>query len=238
MLAAAREGDEEAFRRLVEGHRAALHTQCQRLLGSFHDAEDALQETMVRAWQALPRYEGRSTLGTWLRRIATNVCLDALGRRPRQLPALSTGSPIEPGRQRPREHLRGPVVLEPYVDDRMAVAGGWALPEDRYEEREAFQQAVVVALELLPERQRAVLLLREALGFSAKEVAAILGSTVAATNSSLQRARETLRQRRPEAPRQSTLRSLNDVRMRRAVERIVDAFEGGDVGAILRLLAA
>jgi RNA polymerase sigma-70 factor (ECF subfamily) len=226
LVTSARAGDEEAFRRLVEAQRPALHSFCYRMLGSFHDAEDALQETMLRIWRGLPRYEGRSALSTWLYRIATNVCLDAIGRRPKRLLPIDGGAP--------GEQL---VSIEPYADEDLGLADGAPTPEDRYEQREALERALIAAIQHLPTRQRAVLLLREVLGFSAKEVSEILGSTVASTNSSLQRARSRLGERLSEPSPQATARSLGDVTVREAVDRLVDAFERGDVDAIVRLLA-
>jgi len=218
LLDAAVEGDEEAFRRLVQGHRAALHAHCYRILGSLRDAEDAVQETLVRAWRGLPSYQGRSSLGRWLHRIATNVCIDVIGRRPRDVLRIDPGPPAEPGEE-------------------LGIADGAAAPDARYEQREALELAFIAARQHLPARQRAVLLLREVLGFSAKEVSEILGSTVASTNSALQRARRTLEERPPERSQQATLRSLGDARVREVVERFVNAFERGDVDAILGLLA-
>jgi RNA polymerase sigma-70 factor (ECF subfamily) len=207
------------------------------MLGSFHDAEDALQETMVRSWRGLPRYQGRSSLSSWLRRIATNVCLDAIARRPKRTLWSTDVRPIEWGRDEPEAPAREPVWFDPFLDGELGPADDAATPEARYEEREALELALSAALQHLPARQRAVLFLREVLGFSAKEVAEILGSTVAAANSSLQRARERLEERVSEPGQHPTLRSLEDASVRRAVERLVDAFEGADVAAILRLVA-
>jgi RNA polymerase sigma-70 factor (ECF subfamily) len=226
LVNSARGGDEEAFRRLVEAQRGALHSYCYRMLGSFHDAEDALQETMLRIWRGLPRYEGRSALSTWLYRIATNVCLDAIGRRPKRVLPIDGGAAIEQ-----------PVSIEPYADDDPGLVDSAATPDDRYEQREALERALSAAIEHLPARQRAVLLLREVLGFSAKEVSEILGSTVASTNSSLQRARRRLEERLPEQSRQASVDSRGDVTVRETVESLVDAFERGDVDTIVRLLA-
>jgi RNA polymerase sigma-70 factor (ECF subfamily) len=229
-------GDEEAFRRLVEGQRASLYAHCYRMLGSLHDAEDALQETMVRSWRGLPRYEGRSSPSTWLHRIATNVCLDAIGRRRRRKP-IDEGPRFEPGEAESQEWVRDPVWIEPLPDEALGIADGAATPEARYERREALELALSAALQHLPGRQRAVLLLRDGLGFSAKEVSEILDSSVASTNSALQRARRTLAARRPEPSRQATPRSLEDARTREVIARLVDAFERADVDGILGLLA-
>jgi RNA polymerase sigma-70 factor (ECF subfamily) len=237
LLHSARRGDEDAFRRLMEGQRAGLHAHCYRMLGSRRDAEDAVQETLVRAWRGLPRYQGRSSLRTWLHQIATNVCLDTRGRRPpRDLP-VHDGPPPSPGQKEPQETVREPIRVEPGPGGELAIADDAAAPEARYEQREALELALIAALQHLPGRQRAVLLLREALGFSAKEVSEMLGSTVASTNSALQRARRTLDERLTEPGQRATLRSVDDARVREVIERLVDAFDRGDVDAILGLLA-
>jgi len=230
LLASARGGDQEAFRRLVEGHRAALHSHCYRMLGSFHDAEDALQETMVRSWRGLARYEGRSALSTWLHRIATNVCLDALSRRELRIVPLDGVPNAAPSEERPQE----PVSMESPPDEARLVPAA-ATPEDHYAQREALELALAALIEHLPARQRAVLLLREVLGFTAKEVASLLGCTVASTNSLLQRARGRIGERLPEPGRRAC--ALGDATVRAEVEGLLDAFERGDVDGILRLLA-
>ena len=183
LLEAARSGDADAFRRLIEAHRAELHAHCYRMLGSPHDADDALQETRLRAWRGLSGFESGRPLRPWLYRIATNVCLDAFAKqRPR--PADRPG----PARWRPGwgqpAHARTR-WLEPYPD---AVEDGYASPEARYERHEAVELAFVAALQHLPPRQRAVLILRDVLGFSAREVARCLETTVASVNGALQRA--------------------------------------------------
>ncbi|HEU4450990.1 MAG TPA: sigma-70 family RNA polymerase sigma factor [Gaiellaceae bacterium] len=236
LLDAARSGDEDAFRRLVEPHRGALLAHCYRMLGSLHDAEDALQEALLRAWRGLPGLEGRSSLGTWLYRIATNACLDAIARRPKRVLPVDYGPPADP-RDDPGEPVVEPVWVEPYPDDVLGLADGYAGPEARYEQREAVELAFVAALQHLPARQRAVLILREVLGFSASEVSESLDTTVASVNSALQRARKTVEERLPEESQQATMRSLGDDALRDLVERFVAAFESGDVDAIRDLLA-
>jgi RNA polymerase sigma-70 factor (ECF subfamily) len=203
---------ERQFRRLVEEHRAELHAHCYRMLGSLEDAEDALQDALLRAWRGLQGFEGRSSPRTWLYRIATNACLKAIERRP----------------ARP---------LDPYPDDRLGLADGYAAPEARYERRESVELAFIAVLQHLPATQRAVLILRDVLGFSAAETAEALDTTVASANSALQRARRALEQRLPERSQQATLRALGDQRLRTLVERYVDAWERGDAGAILSMLA-
>jgi RNA polymerase sigma-70 factor (ECF subfamily) len=237
LLAAARSGDEEAFRRLIEPHRAGLHAHCYRMLGSLHDAEDALQDALLRAWRGLPRFDGRSTLRTWLYRIATNACLDALARRPKRVLPIDYGPPANEDDDAPGEPVSEPVWIEPYPDETLGLEDGYAGPAARYEQREAVELAFVAALQHLPARQRAVLILRDVLGFSANEVAESLATTTASVNSALQRARKTVEERLPEKSQQATLRSLGDERVRGIVQRFVDAFEYGDVDAIVALLA-
>ena len=236
LLEAARNGDEDAFRRLVEPHRASLHAHCYRMLGSLQDAEDALQETLLRAWRGLAAFGGRSSAHTWLYRIATNACLDEIARRPKRVLPADRGPPAaDPGD--PGEPLVESVWIEPYPDETLGLAVGYAAPEARYDQREAVELAFIAALQHLPARQRAVLILREVLGFSAREVSETLETTVASVNSALQRARATVDERLPEQSQQATLRSLGDDQVRGIVERYVDAWEKGDVEAVRTLLA-
>jgi RNA polymerase sigma-70 factor, ECF subfamily len=236
LLDAARGGDEDAYRRLVEPHRGELHAHCYRLLGSLHDAEDALQEALLRAWRGLPAFEGRSSLRSWLYTIATNTCLNAIGRRPKRVLPVDYGPAADP-HDGPREPLVESVWVEPYPDDKVGLEDGYAAPEARFEQREAVELAFVAALQHLPPNQRAVLILREVLGFSAREVADSLETTVAAVNSALQRARKTVDERLPEQTQQATLRSLGDDGVRKLVESYVEAWMRGDVGAVVALLA-
>jgi RNA polymerase sigma-70 factor, ECF subfamily len=237
LLDAARRGDEVAFRDLIDAHRADLHAHCYRMLGSLHDAEDALQDALLRAWRGLAGMEGRSSLRTWLYRIATNACLDAIGRRPKRVLPIDYGPPARPGENAPDGPVTEPIWIEPYPDGELEMEDGYAAPEARYERREAVELAFIAALQHLPPRQRAVLILREVLGFSAKEVAESLGSTVASVNSALQRARKAVEEGLPERSQQATLRSLGDEGLREVVERFTTAFENGDVEAIQALLA-
>jgi RNA polymerase sigma-70 factor, ECF subfamily len=236
LLAAARSGDEGAFQRLVEPHRRELHAHCYRMLGSVHDTEDALQEVLLRAWRGLSRFEGRSSLRSWLYRIATNASLDAIERRPKRVlpiefpPADPAGGPGEP--------LLETVWIEPYPDEAMGVAGGLASPEARYEQRESVELAFIAALQHLPATQRAVLILRDVLGFSARETAETLETSTASANSALQRARATLEQKLPERSQQETLRALGDDGVREVVERYLDAWERQDVEAVVSMLSA
>jgi RNA polymerase sigma-70 factor, ECF subfamily len=235
LLDAARGGDEDAFRRVVERHQAELHAHCYRMLGSLHDAEDALQETLLRAWRGLSGFGGRSSVGTWLYRIATNACLDAIARRPKRVLPADYGPPTEP-REDPGEPLVESVWVEPYPDEALGLADGYAGPAARYAQLEAVELAFIAALQLLPARQRAVLILREVLGFSAGEVAESLETTVASVNSALQRARKTVGERLPDQSQQETLRALGDAETREIVERYVDAWRTGDVEVLRALL--
>jgi RNA polymerase sigma-70 factor (ECF subfamily) len=236
LLDAARTGDEEAFGRLVEPYRAELHAHCYRMLGSLHDAEDALQEALLRAWRGLPGFEGRSSARAWIYRIATNACLDAIARRPKRVLPVDYGPATVP-KADPGEPLVESVWIEPYPDGTLALEDGYAAPEARYEQREAVELAFVAALQHLPARQRAVLILREVLGFSAREVSETLETTVASVNSAMQRARKTVEERLPARSQQETLRELGDERTRELVEAYVDAWARGDVDALRALLA-
>ncbi|HEX6257601.1 MAG TPA: RNA polymerase subunit sigma-70, partial [Euzebyales bacterium] len=195
LMARARAGDGDAFRTLTEPHRRELQVHCYRMLGSFQDAEDALQDTLLAAWRGLGGFEERASIRTWLYRIATNRCLNALRSASRR-PAREWGNPeVEP----PEPTRLGEVVwLEPYPDALLEGAIDVPLgPEARYEQTEAISLAFVTALQVLPARQRAVLVLREVLGYRASEVADMLDSTVDSVNSLLKRARATVQRRLP-----------------------------------------
>ena len=236
LLEAARGGDEGAFRSLVESRRAELHAHCYRMLGSLHDADDALQETLLRAWRGLTSFEGRSAVQTWLYRIATNVCLDAVARRPKRLLPPDYGAAATPGSD-PGAPLVESTWVDPYPDESLGLAGGLVSPEARYEQREAVELAFVAALQHLSGNQRAVLILRDVLGFSAREVAESLETTVASVNSALQRARKAVDERLPARSQQATLHSLGDRRIRELVDAYVEAWSRGDVDAVRALLA-
>jgi RNA polymerase sigma-70 factor (ECF subfamily) len=227
--------DSASFEALVEPYRAELHAHCYRMLGSVPDAEDALQETLLRAWRAMPRFEGRSSLRTWLYRIATNSCLRLIERRPKRVLPIDYGEAADP-HDRPAPPLVESVWIEPYPD--AAVADGFAAPEARYEQRESIELAFVAALQHLPARQRAVLILRDVLGFSAAETAAALETTPKAVYSALQRAHKTVDAQLPALGQQQTLRLLGDERVRELVERYVEAWESGDVETVVSMLAA
>jgi RNA polymerase sigma-70 factor (ECF subfamily) len=235
LLAAARDGDEGAYRRLIEPRRAELHAHCYRMLGSVHDAEDALQNTLLRAWRGLARFQGRSSLRSWLYQIATNACLDVIARRPKRVLPIDYGPSADPHGS-PGEPLVESVWVEPYADDQLGLEDGLAGPDARYEQRESLELAFIAALQHLPARQRAALILREVLDFSAREVAETLETSVASVNSALQRARATVDERLPERSQQATLRSLGDERLREIVSSYTDAIQRGDVDAVLGLL--
>jgi RNA polymerase sigma-70 factor, ECF subfamily len=237
LLNAARNGDEDAFRRLVEPYREPLHAHCYRMLGSVHDAEDALQDALLRAWRGLGSFRGRGKVRNWLYRIATNACLDAVSRRPKRVLPIDYGPPVVAEGHELGEPVAEALWVEPYPDELLGLEEGYAGPAARYEQREAVELAFIAALQHLPPRQRAVLILREVLGFSAKEVSESLETTVASVNSALQRARKALEERLPAESQQTTMRSLGDRRVREIVQRFVDAFEGGDVEAIVAMLA-
>jgi RNA polymerase sigma-70 factor, ECF subfamily len=219
------------YERLIEPYRRELHAHCYRMLGSLHEADDALQETMLRAWRGLERFEGRSSVRSWLYTIATNACLTAIERRRKRVLPLDYGPPAEPD-QIPGQPVVESAWIEPYPD----VPEGYESPDASYERREAIELAFVAALQALPPNQRAVLILREVLGFSAKEAAELLETTVASVNSALQRARATVEERVPAQSQQQTLRSLGDEGLRAVVDRYVEAWERNDVAAFTALL--
>jgi RNA polymerase sigma-70 factor (ECF subfamily) len=232
LLESARGGDEDAFARLLAPYRSELHAHCYRMLGSVHDAEDALQEVLLRAWRGLARFERRSSLRSWLYRIATNACLRAIERRPQRVLPIDYGPPADP-----HDELAAPLIesvwVEPYPDDE----DGFAAPEARYERRESIELAFVAALQHLPARQRAVLILRDVLGFSAREVAETLDTSPASVDSALQRAHRSVERRLPAQSQQATLRALGDERLSELVASYVDAWERGDIEAVVAMLA-
>jgi len=236
LLEAARAGDEDAYGQLLASYRGELHAHCYRMLGSVHDAEDALQEASLRAWRGLERFEERSSLRSWLYTIATNTCLNQIARRPKRVLPIDYGPSTDPhdGLGLP---LAETVWVEPYPDETMGVEDGLASPDARFERRESLELAFVAALQLLPASQRAVLILREVLGYSAKEVAATLETTVASVNSALQRARKTIDDKLPERSQQETLRALGDEQLTEIVDAYMDALQRGDVPRVVSMLA-
>jgi RNA polymerase sigma-70 factor, ECF subfamily len=236
LLERARDGDELAFGELVEAHRGELRAYCYRMLGSVHDAEDALQDAMLRAWRGLPGFEGRSSVRSWLYSIATNAAVDVIRRRSRRelpvhfSPAAPLGSEVDPP-------LADSIWLEPFPDRWLTEQDGNS-PEARYEQRESVELAFVVALQRLPPLQRAVLILRDVMAFSAAETASQLGTSVPAANSALQRARATMRDKLPDPSQQSVLRSLGEQRTRNIVTRYADALERGDADTLVSMLTS
>jgi RNA polymerase sigma-70 factor, ECF subfamily len=236
LLDAAQGGDQRAFALLVEPYEARLRAHCYRLLGSLSDAEDALQETLLRAWRALARFEGRSSLRSWLYRIATNASLRLIEQRPTRVLPIDYGPAADP-------HvpfgapLTESVWLEPYPDAELGLDAAMLGPDARYEQRESIELALVAAFQHLPPRQRAVLVLRDVLGFSARETAETLETTSVAVDSALQRAHRAIEERAPTRTQQATLRALGDHELRRIVDRFADAWGRNDVDAVVELLA-
>ena len=213
LIGRARRGDEGAYRALVERYRGELHAHAYRMLGSVHDAEDAMQDALLRAWRGLPRFDGRSALKSWLYRIVTNTCLDLINKRPKKVLPIDHGPPGD-AHDGPGVPLTESIWIEPYPDEQLGLMDGRAAPEARYEQRESVELAFVAALQHLPARQRAVLILREVLGYSANEVADTLETSAPAVNSALQRARKTIDETLPERSQAQTLRTLGDDRVR------------------------
>ena len=234
LIARARAGDGEAFRALTEPHRRELQVHCYRMLGSLQDAEDALQDTLLAAWQGLGGFEGRASIRTWLYRIATNRCLDALrsaSRRPAKEWDVPGVEPPEPTR------LGEVVWLEPYPDALLEDAMGVPLgPEARYEQTESISLAFVTALQVLPPRQLAVLVLRDVLGFHASEVADMLDSTVESVTSALKRARAGLQRRRSPADEHEPPPAPDSPAEQALVAEFVRAYESADLDALVALL--
>ena len=234
LMARARSGDGEAFRELIAPHRRELMVHCYRILGSTQDAEDALQETMLSAWRGLPGFEERSSVRTWLYRIATNRCLNALrsgSRRPGTRTPPPRLGPLEP------TGLGEVTWLEPLPDDLLeGFADRAPGPETRYETREAISLAFVTALQLLPPRQRAVLILRDVLGFRAREVAGMLESTEESVTSALKRARAAMGSRLAPAGQREPPPLPGSPAEQHLVTRLVQAFERGAVNDLVALL--
>jgi RNA polymerase sigma-70 factor, ECF subfamily len=223
-LTAARAGDDAAFDRLVSPLRRELHAHCYRMLGSVHDADDALQDALLRAWRGMARFEGRSSVRTWLHTVATRTCLDLVAARGRRALPMDLG----------------PASSEPVLDDAPASDVAWLTPYPdtalAVEERESVELAFVAALQHLPGNQRAALLLFEVLGYPAAEIASMMETSTASVNSALQRARRLVADRVPPVSQQSTLARLGDVRLRGIVEGYARALERRDAPALVALL--
>lgn len=237
-LAAAQRGERRAFDELVEGYRAALHAHCYRLLGSASDADDALQEALLGAWQGIGGFAGKSSLRSWLYAIATHAALRVAEKRPRRVVPLEQFSPADPRAEVGPSQTEIP-WLEPYPEPRYLLTGAALAPtpEARYSETESIELAFVAALQHLPPNQRAVLLLREVLGFSAEETAHWLATSVASVNSAVQRARKTLAERLPPVSQEQLRRERGDRAFRELVERFVSAWQRADIEGIVSMLA-
>jgi RNA polymerase sigma-70 factor, ECF subfamily len=225
---------EENFSELAAAYQSELRAHCYRMLGSVHDAEDALQEALVRAWKGIDRFEGRGSVRAWLYSIATNTALDIARHRSRREFAVDMGTSAGQGAAIAAARADLP-WLEPYPDHWLA-SPVEPSPEARYEHRESVELAFVAAVQHLPPLQRAVLLLREVVGFSAAETASQLGTTVASVTSALQRARVTVQARLPAMSQQSALRLLGDQRTRDLVQQYADAMENGDIETLIGML--
>jgi len=224
-----RSGDEAAFAALTEPYRRQLHLHCYRMLGSFDEAEDLVQETLLRAWRGRSGFEGRSSVRTWLYRIATNACLDLLESKSHRLRSLES---------RQAAGSYGPDWLEPFPDRLLdQVASSEAGPDALTVERETIELAYLAAIQYLPSKQRAILILRDALGWSAKETAGLLDETVASVNSALSRARSSMRKRLPgERLEWSTLATPTSAEMS-LLARYMDATDRADVAALTAMLS-
>jgi RNA polymerase sigma-70 factor (TIGR02960 family) len=231
LLARARAGDEAAFCELTEPHRRELQVHCYRMLGSLQDAEDMVQETLLAAWSGLDAFEGRASVRSWLYRIATNRCLNALrarSRRPREVPAMV--DPPEPTRR------TEPVWLDPYPDVLLEdIPDRSAGPAVRYEARESIELAFMVGLQHLPPGQRAALVLHDVLGFRTAEIGEMLDASEASVKGALQRARAALDALLPAADRERAPRP-DSADERRLARRFADAYESGDVDELVSLL--
>ena len=226
VVVAAQAGDEAAFAALVEPHRRELQVHCYRMLGSLEDSEDVVQETFLRAWRNRESFQGRSSFRAWLYRIATNACLDALGRRPREVTLQPEAPP-----------LAEVPWLQPYPDELLeGVASSDDQPEAEVVAKETIELAFIAAIQLLPPKQRAVLISRDVLGWSAAESAALLDLTVAAVNSALQRARATMKQHLPERRLDWGRDSDTSKSQRLLLQRYMEATDQGDVAGMTKLL--
>ena len=233
LLENARLGDEHAFAELTGTYQGELRSHCYRMLGSVQDAEDAVQNALLRAWRGLDKFEGRSSIRSWLYSIATNTTLDITRHRSRRElpadfgPAAAVGAPVE-------EAVNDPIWLEPFPDQWLS--GSPTSPESRYEQRESVEIAFMILLQELPPLQRAVLILRDVLGFTAAEASLQLDTSVASVTSALQRARATATAALPKRSQLQTLRALGDRAVADLAHRYATALETGDVEALLGLL--
>lgn len=233
LLERARNGDERAYEVLIGAHRDELHAHCYRMLASVHDADDAVQDALLRAWKGLAGFEARSSIRTWLFRIATNTSFDLLRKRSRRELPMERRRPVEAGGS-PGEALLDAGWIEPYPD--RFVESGEKSPHARYEARESLELAFIAVIQNVPPHQRAALILRDVLGFSASEAADLLEMTVAALNSSLQRARTTVAERLPATSQREELSRLGDDRVHALAQRYATAIDEADIPGIISLL--
>jgi RNA polymerase sigma-70 factor (ECF subfamily) len=228
LAARVRSGDETAFAALTEPYRRQLHVHCYRMLGSFDDAEDLVQETLLRAWRSRAGFEGRSTVRTWLYRIATNACLDVLESKSRRLQSVESPQAADSYRVD---------WIEPYPDRLLdQVASSESGPDALVIARETIELAYLVAIQYLAPKQRAILILRDALGWSAKDTAVLLEESVASVNSALHRARSSMRKRLPEPRLEWSAAATPTIAERKLLERYMDATDRADVAGLTALL--
>lgn len=239
VLGAIRAGDEPAFAALVERYRHQLHVHCYRMVGSFDEAEDLVQETLLRAWRGRASFEGRSSLRTWLYRIATNTCLNALERLPRRVLPQDVAAPVTANTDASEARDEPPWSpelpwLQPYPDHLLAAAD--AEPDAVAVSRETIELAYLAALQHLPARQRAILILRDALGWSAGEVARMLEQSTTSVNSAHQRARSTMRAQLPKGRETWATVPARSEAERSALRQFMEAWERSDAGMLTSLL--
>jgi RNA polymerase sigma-70 factor, ECF subfamily len=243
LIAAAQRGDQQAYSKLVTAYRAELHAHCYRMLGSSADAEDALQESLVRAWRGLPGFERRSSLRGWLYAIATNSCLKIIERRPLRVLPMDYRPAADPhdrsgphDRPGPHDRLGSAAAESVWIEPYPGIADAQATPETRYDQRESVELAFIAAMQILTPGQRAALILHDVLAFSAAEIAEMLQSTPASVYSLLQRAHKVVQARLTQPSQQQTLSRLGDRELRGIVERYVSAWHRADVDALVRML--
>jgi len=236
LLARARAGDSSAFEELVKPERQRLHVHCYRMLGSPHDADDAVQEALLAAWRGIGSFEGRSALGTWLYQISTRVCLRLISQRPQRLnspdyaPARTSTADLD-------QMIGGPVWIEPLPDEEWLADALREDPINALQRRQSVALAFIAALQHLPGTQRAVLLLRDVLEYSAAEAAEMLGITIASVNSALQRAQKSVKDKMPGPSQAVELQALQPAGLDKLLRDLVDAWESRDVAGLVRLLA-
>jgi RNA polymerase sigma-70 factor (ECF subfamily) len=236
LLAAAQRGEEGAFERLMGPYRGELQAHAYRMVGSLHDAEDAMQEALLRAWRGIGRFEGRSSLRTWLYTITTNSSLRLIERRPKRVLPIEFGPPADP-HEPPAAPLVETAWVEPFPDAQMTAGQIETSPEARYEQRESVELAFTAALQHLPALQRAALIMTDVLGFSPGEVAEALEQSPASIYSALQRARKATEERLPDATQLEIREKLGEDHVKQVVDRFMEAWETADVDTIRSLLA-